>query len=348
VVEERHLDCQRHQLDEEPNVKEVRDNRKSEAHLAPAAIGVKWIRTEELTPNPHNPRTLFDRVPLEVLRDSIAKVGILVPLTVYWSEAEGHHVILDGQRRWMCAKELRLEAVPVNQVAEPNLVQNIVVMFQIHKLREDWELMPTALKLEVLMDALQERSEKKLAELTGLDRAVVSRCKKLLSYPKRYQDLMLDPNPDRRIKADFFIELYAVRNDRFVNQMGWFKKEEFTERMLQKYVARTAGIKAVTDFRTMKQHVTNARRSNRKRAITQRLREFTYDDSLPLAYLAIEEAHVSASARRLQASAVRLEESLRQIDVQEFYGEEMLWDSLEKLWRLIGAKLRAVGRRLES
>jgi ParB/RepB/Spo0J family partition protein len=329
-------------------MEEVTRNRESEGHLAPQAIGVKSIRTDELTPNPHNPRTLFDRVPLEVLRDSIAKVGILVPLTVYWSQAEGHYVILDGQRRWMCARELDLQEVPVNQVAEPSLVQNIVVMFQIHKLREDWELMPTALKLEVLMGALQERSEKRLAELTGLDTAVVSRCKKLLSYPKRYQDLMLDPDPNRRIKADFFIELYAVRNDRFVNQMNWFRKDEFSERMLQKYKAKTAGIKAVTDFRTMKQYVTNARRSDRNKEMAQRLREFTYDDSLPLDHLAIEEADVSATARRLQSSIVKLEESLRAIDIQEFYGEEALWKSLEKLSRLIHAKLKAVGRRLES
>jgi len=329
-------------------MEEVTGNRESQRHLAPQAIGVKSIRTDELTPNPHNPRTLFDRVPLQVLKDSIAKVGILVPLTVYWSETGGHYVILDGQRRWMCAKELGLPEVPVNQVAEPSLVQNIVVMFQIHKLREDWELMPTALKLEVLMEALQERSEKKLAELTGLDTAVVSRCKKLLSYPKRYQDLMLNPDPNRRIKADFFIELYAVRNDRFVNQMEWFRKDDFSERMLQKYKAKTAGIKAVTDFRTMKQYVSNARRSKRKKEISERLREFTYDDSLPLDHLAIEGTDVSASARRLQNSIEKLEQSLRAIDIQEFYGEEGLWNSLEKLWRLIRAKLKAVGRRLES
>jgi len=320
---------------------------KSERHLAPEAIGVKSIRTEDLTPNPHNPRTLFDRQPLKVLRDSIAKVGILVPLTVYWSEAAGHYVILDGQRRWMCAKELGLEEVPVNQVAEPSLVQNIVVMFQIHKLREDWELMPTALKLEVLMEALQERRQKKLAELTGLDTAVVSRCKKLLSYPKRYQDLMLDPDPNRRIKADFFIELYAVRNDRFVNQMHWFRKDGFSARMLEKYVTKTAGIKAVTDFRIMKQYVTNARRGNRETEITNRLREFTYDDSLTLDHLAIEAADVSASARRLQSSIAKLEEDLKAIDVRDFYGEEKLWNSLENLYKLIHAKLRALGRRPE-
>src|SRR5258706_1354496 len=139
--------------------------------LAPEAIGVKNVRVSDLTPNPHNPRMLFDRAPLQVLQESIAKVGILVPLTVYWAKAQKRFVILDGQRRWMCAQKLGMAEVPVNQVAEPTLVQNIVTMFQIHKFREDWELMPTALKVEVLMKELNEKSEVRLATLTGLDRA---------------------------------------------------------------------------------------------------------------------------------------------------------------------------------
>src|SRR5437660_6989339 len=121
------------------------------------AIGVKTLPTGELNPNPHNPRMLFDRVDLDVLRDSIARVGILVPLTVYQEQRSGRYVILDGQRRWMCAKDLKLPTVPVNAVAEPSLVENIVTMFQIHKLRRDWELMPTALTLEVLMSKLKEK-----------------------------------------------------------------------------------------------------------------------------------------------------------------------------------------------
>src|SRR4051812_4573469 len=180
------------------------------------AIGVTTIPTGKLKPNQHNPRMLFDREDLHVLQDSIERVGILVPLTVYQEKNTGDYIILDGQRRWICAGEVGLKQIPVNEVAEPTLVQNIVTMFQIHKLRKDWELMPTALKLELLMRELGERNARRLAQLTGLDEAVVVRCKKLLSYNKMYQDLMLDADPAKRVKADFFIELYAVRNDRSV------------------------------------------------------------------------------------------------------------------------------------
>lgn len=115
------------------------------AELGARTLGVKQVRVDELKPNPHNPRLLFDKLPIDTLRESIARVGILVPLTVYRDPRRGHYVILDGQRRWICASEIGLRKVPVNEVAEPTLVQNIVTMFQIHKLREDWELMPTVL-----------------------------------------------------------------------------------------------------------------------------------------------------------------------------------------------------------
>jgi ParB family transcriptional regulator, chromosome partitioning protein len=327
--------------------KKVNPKNASATTLAPGAIGVKNVHVKELRANPHNPRMLFDREPLQVLQDSIAKVGILVPLTVYWATGQKQFVILDGQRRWMCAQNLGMAEVPVNQVAEPTLVQNIVTMFQIHKFREDWELMPTALKVEVLMKELNEKSEVKLAALTGLDRAVVTRCKKLLSYPRKFQDLMLDPDPQKRVKADFFIELYFVLTDRVVNRMQWFSKNVFTQRMLEKYQKRS-GLKSVLEFRLMKQYINNARDANKESTISKKLKEFMEDDSLTLDHLIIHSADVSASARKLLRSITKIETTIHDVDVREFYGEEELWLSLERLLKLIRAKLRAAGRRLKE
>jgi hypothetical protein len=221
-------------------------------------------------------------------------------------------------------------------------------MFQIHKLREDWELMPTALKVEVLMRELKEKNEKKLAELTGLDQAVIVRCQKLLSYPKKYQDLMLDPDPAKRVKPDFFIELFAVRNDKLVNQMDWFSKEEFTQRMLQKYQTKGAGLKAVTDFRIMKQHISNARKGKKIKAITKRLKEFVENDSLTLDHLMIEEANVAATARKLLSNLEKIEVTIEEMNVDEFYAEEKLWSKLERVMLLIRSKLSEAGRRFKE
>ena len=313
--------------------------------LAPRPIGVKEVSIADLDANPHNPRRLFDREPLDVLRDSVDKVGILVPLTVYFDSQTERFTILDGQRRWMVARELELQTVPVNEVAEPSLVQNIVTMFQIHKLREDWELMPTALKLEMLIEELQERADQKLAALTGLARAVVVRCKKLLTFPRRYQDMMLDADPDNRVKADFFIELHSVCIDRLINSFGWFDRDAFTDRMLYRY-QRRLGIRAVTDFRTMKQHITNARRADEHQRFEQLFREFLDNDELGIDHLAIESAGVDATARKLSREVKVLTDVIGGMNVDEYYGEEDLWQSLETLLRVIHQQLSEAGRRV--
>jgi ParB family transcriptional regulator, chromosome partitioning protein len=317
----------------------------SQQQLATKAIGVRTVPTNALKPNPHNPRMLFDKEPLDVLKASIKKVGILVPLTVYRESKNGDYVILDGQRRWLCATELNLKTVPVNQVAEPTLVQNIVTMFQIHKLREDWELMPTALKLELLMQELRERNDERLAKLTGLPEAVVSRCKKLLSFPKRHQDMMLDPDPAKRVKSDFFIELYPIIHDRALAKAPWMKPAHFTDQMLTKY-GPNKPIKAVTDFRLMKQHISNARNAGRDKDIQEKVKMFAEDKNALLETLHIETAGTAAAARRLTSDVRRLQEEIATLDVEKFYGEEFLWEALSDLLKLLQQKMKEADRRL--
>lgn len=176
----------------------------------------RTLRYSDLKPNPLNPRRVFDRIPLDILKDNIRRNGILVPLTVYKDE-RGQHYIVDGERRWRCAEEIENDPnepkrvpIPVNVIDKPTKVANILAMFNIHNLREQWELMPTALGLQVLMKELKESDDQKLAALTELSPAHVRRCKILLSYDKKYHQMMLDPNTDSRVKANFFIEIHPV------------------------------------------------------------------------------------------------------------------------------------------
>lgn len=318
------------------------------ASLVTEPVGVKTLPTGKLQANPYNPRMLFDNVPMRTLEESINRVGILVPLTVYQRRSDGQFIILDGQRRWICAQKLQVPTVPVNQVAEPSLVQNIVTMFQIHKLRADWELMPTALKLELLMKELKEQSERKLAELTGLDVAMVTRCKKLLSYSEEFQDLMLDPDPDKRVKADFFIELYPFLHDRVVIKMPGYTVTKLTLKMLEKYQSPEGGIKAVTDFRRAKQHITNARKAGKLSALSRKLKEFVERIDLTPDHLLIPTADVSAQARSLHSKVQKLQEELKELDVEAYVGEEDLWTALETLLQRIRKCLDAAGRRVKA
>lgn len=308
-------------------------------------LGPKAVPTDSLKPNPHNPRLLFDRIPLQTLEDSIRRVGVLVPLTVFKAKGSTHFTILDGQRRWICAMNLGLENVPINEVAEPGTAQNIVTMFQIHKLREDWELMPTALKLQVLMDELNERGDAALAELTGLNTAVVTRCKKLLSYDGRYQEMMLFAEPADRIKADFFIELYPVLNDRSVTRADWYNSDVMIESFLRKYREGLSGFKAITDFRKIKQYLTIARAAGEEEQVLERLQSLLDDDEMEIGDLQIDAARIHKEAGSLVRSLDKLGQSIDELDPEEFLGEEELWLKLEELVRKIRGKLVSADRR---
>jgi ParB family transcriptional regulator, chromosome partitioning protein len=314
------------------------------AELGAHAIGVKKISVADLDPNPHNPRLLFDHFPLKTLQDSIEHVGILVPLTVYRDSKTKRYIILDGQRRWMCAANIGLKTVPVNEVKEPTLAQNIVTMFQIHKLREDWELMPTALKLELLMEVTGDSNNRRVAILTGLDEAVVVRCKKLLSYEKKYQEMMLDSNPEQRTKADFFIELYPVRHDRNVSKFDWFKPVRFTDQMIDKWESK--GLRSVTDFRIVKQHINNAVKANRIKTISSRLKDFADDPKAGVDTLEVKAAESHKLARDVTKEVQKLLDHLEDIDIELMYGEKGMWDSMERLMERLKALLLKADRRL--
>lgn len=318
-----------------------RDQDSSAAPLGPATVPTNLLKA-----NPHNPRYLFDEAPMRTLEASIKQVGILVPLTVFREKGSEKYTILDGQRRWMCAQRIGLDEVPINQVAEPTVAQNIVTMFQIHKLREDWELMPTALKLGLLMDVLNERRERQLSELTGLDVAVVTRCRKLLWYPTKFQEMMLYASPEDRIKADFFIELYPILTDRLVSRLPWFRRDEVIDRFLYKYQNRLSEFKSVTDFRKIKQYISIAKASGKSDLIDRKFHEFIYDDELGISHLEIDAARVHRQANTLARTVSRITDELRKLDVREFFGEQELWEELEQLMRVIQRQLAAADRRI--
>lgn len=117
---------------------------------------LKKLSPDEISPNPHNPRLHFDEETMAELRTSITKVGILVPITVFENpdkDPKEKYILLDGERRWRCAKELDLEAIPANVVDQPaDVAQNLIYMFNIHHFREEWDLYAIALKLEALFE----------------------------------------------------------------------------------------------------------------------------------------------------------------------------------------------------
>lgn len=176
---------------------------------------VKVAAPNEIRPNPENPRLIFREKELLELESSIAANGILVPLTVYES-SEGGYVLLDGERRWRCAKKLGLSRVPIIVQPEPSLMQNIMMMFAIHNARSDWDPLPTALKLQKLEKLYETNegrvpTEAQLAQLASLSRGEVRRLKNILALPQDYLKLIVDeqelPRSDQTLTVDHLLEV---------------------------------------------------------------------------------------------------------------------------------------------
>jgi len=71
---------------------------------------IQKIATSELSPNPDQPRRVFDENALVEMADSIREFGIIQPLVVS-PEGAGYHIIA-GERRWRAAKLAGLKTVP--------------------------------------------------------------------------------------------------------------------------------------------------------------------------------------------------------------------------------------------
>jgi hypothetical protein len=220
---------------------------------------LRHLRPEDLKPSASNPRLLFDPPQLLELKKSIAEHGVLVPITVYQAKGQTKFSILDGERRFKCVLDLHKEGhtgkdgrplkLPANIVEPPNKIAGLLYMFSIHNFREAWELMPTALSLQIVMNELGEQDNTVLAKLTGLSERQIERCKTLLAFPERFQKLSLDPDPSTRIPSNFWIEALpvldlAMQEVENVKRLG---RDSATDKLVEKY--RDRKIKSVIHFR---------------------------------------------------------------------------------------------------
>ena len=90
----------------------------TKARPVAARSGIIYLRTDEIspnpvqprTPNPVQPRTVFDDEALRELSESIRSYGILNPLTV--RRRSGRYELVAGERRLRAAKLVGMREVP--------------------------------------------------------------------------------------------------------------------------------------------------------------------------------------------------------------------------------------------
>jgi ParB family chromosome partitioning protein len=216
------------------------------------------VDPDKIEPNPENPRLIFREAEMQQLLDSIREVGIQVPLTVFAKRSR--YVLLDGERRWRCARRLNLATVPAIVQPAPGRLENILMMFNIHNVRENWELMPMARKLgevqKMLVEAGRASRAKDLAGITGLSLPTVRRALELLELPQKYQTMLMKeaqkPRDEQVITADVFVEIFKARRavQSYVPEVfEEVSEREFVDSLVDKYSSNV--VNNVVKFRDL-------------------------------------------------------------------------------------------------
>lgn len=122
-----------------------------------------------ISPDPNQPRKLFDADKLSTLKNSIKEYGIINPLGVE-KISDKKYLLVDGERRFRAASELGIKEVPVNILPPSDELNRLVRQFHIQEQQEGW----TATEKASVVD--------KLSRELGME---VQKACQLLGIPKR-------------------------------------------------------------------------------------------------------------------------------------------------------------------
>ena len=146
--------------------------------LSPGGEEMTTLPLSRIEPREEQPRELFDEESLQTLADSIARYGVLQPITVRLQNS-GYYQIIAGERRWRAARMAGLTEVPVRVIeaddrttAELALVENLQ--------REDLNPIEEAKGYQTLIDDFGLTQEE-AAKSVGKSRPAVANALRLLS-----------------------------------------------------------------------------------------------------------------------------------------------------------------------
>jgi len=150
---------------------------------------VPGVRFRELpvaaiSPNPRQPRTVFDDDQLQELQASITEVGVLQPVVVR-ETIPGQYELIMGERRWRASSALGRETIPaiVRDTADDHLLRDALIE-NIH--RTDLNALEEAAAYQQLLAEFGATHEE-LAQKIGRSRPQISNTIRLLNLPPAVQ-----------------------------------------------------------------------------------------------------------------------------------------------------------------
>lgn len=305
-----------------------------QSNTAPSEL--KEIRVDQIDRNPENPRIVFRPGELETLMESIRRYGVQVPISVF---KEGRrYVLIDGERRWRCSVKLNRSLIPALIQEKPTALTNLLLMFNIHALREQWDLLTIALKLprviELLTKSGRPPTERELSEETGLRRGLLRRCRLLMELPPKYREDLLDelnkPKSQQKLTEDFFIEMErALTTVNRALPTVIQDKNRVRDVLISKYKAGI--IKNITDFRSLAKIARAEKVSADAKTATAVIREVFHKNEYSIEQAYNDSVSEAYSERDLIARIEGLVEKLEELVPSSI--DSALRSALEQLYK---------------
>ena len=154
---------------------------------AEASGALREVPVSSISPNPWQPRQVFDEEALAELTSSIEASGLLQPLVVR-STTGSRYELIAGERRWRAVQRLNWQKVPV--IVRDLDDQAALTLAMIENLqRDDLNSIDEALGYQRLMQEFKI-PQAEVARLVGKDRSTVANILRLLKLPSDVQGLL--------------------------------------------------------------------------------------------------------------------------------------------------------------
>lgn len=146
------------------------------------------ILLSRITPNPNQPRKVFDEKALKQLAQSIDEKGLISPITV--KASNNKYIIVAGERRFRAHQLLKRKKI-LAYIIDADSSKDIMYMALIENIqREDLNAIEQAKAYQYLKDNLGS-SITEIAKTVGKSRPAVSNSLRLLNLPIEIQESIL-------------------------------------------------------------------------------------------------------------------------------------------------------------
>lgn len=148
------------------------------------------IAIDFITPNPFQPRTVFDPEALNELKKSILANGLIQPITVR-RVAGNRYQLVSGERRLRAFSDIGYKEIPayIIKVESDEIMLALALIENIQ--RETLNPIEVSLAYKRLMDECHLTQEQ-IADKVGKDRTTVANSIRLLKLPGKIQDCLID------------------------------------------------------------------------------------------------------------------------------------------------------------